>query len=346
MTVGSAPPTMAAAVTTAHGGPEVVEVHHDWPTPQPGPGEALVRVRAAAVNNTDIWTREGAYGAPGDPDAVAGWRGVPLEFPRIQGIDVAGTVVAVGDPADRSWLGRRVLVDPVATYVDGYPDQIIGSELDGGFATHHRCSVGQLNDVEGSPLDDAQLACLPTAYGTALGMLERADCRAGERVLVTGASGGVGLAAVQLLVARGCRVVARTSPPNVGLLAEQGAEEVTVRGTDDLADRPPFDAVVDVVGGDELAMVLDRVRRGGRLVTAGAIAGPVVALDLRRLYLEQRTLIGSTMHTPEVLASLADLARRGAIAPLVAERFPLAAIADAQERFGAKGFVGKLVIEP
>ncbi|MCB0964996.1 MAG: zinc-binding dehydrogenase [Acidimicrobiales bacterium] len=346
MTAGAAPPTMAAAVTVAHGGPEVIELHDDWPTPIPGPVEAVVRVAAAAVNNTDIWSREGAYGAPGDPDAVAGWRGVPLEFPRIQGIDVAGRVVEVGEGADRSWIGRRVLVDPAAVYVDGYPDQIVGSEVDGGFAAYHRCRVAQLHDVEGSPLDDAQLACLPTAYGTALGMIERAGCTAGERVLVTGSSGGVGLAAVQLLVARGCEVVARTSEAKAALLAEQGAAEVTVRGRDGLEATAPVDAVVDVVGGDELAPLVGRLRRGGRLVTAGAIAGPVVELDLRRLYLEQRTLIGSTMHTVEDFAALAAIARRGEVAPLVAERFALHQIGEAQARFVEKGFVGKLVLEP
>jgi NADPH:quinone reductase-like Zn-dependent oxidoreductase len=177
-------------------------------------------------------------------------------------------------------------------------------------------------------------------------MISRADCTTGERVLVTGASGGVGMAAVQLLVDLGCEVVARTSAEHAELIAGLGVAEVSVRGLDDIGTVAHVDAVVDVVGGDEFAGLLDRLRARGRLVTAGAIAGPVVSLDLRRLYLQQRTVLGSTMHTPAVFARLAEIAIAGGIEPLVAATHPLAAIAVAQTRFGARDFVGKLVLEP
>lgn len=336
--------TMTAAVTMGHGGPEQIEVHADWPRPQPGRGQALVRVTAAALNNTDIWSRTGAYGTAADADAIVGWKGVPLDFPRIQGIDVTGRVCAVGPNVDDAWLDRRVLVDPAARYVDDLPADIVGSEVDGGFAEYHVCSVDQLHDVTGSPLSDPQLACLPTAYGTALGMIDRADISAGERVLVTGSSGGVGMAAIHLLVDRGCRVVARTSAAHGELIATLGVVEISIRGTDDLEDLDPVDAVVDVVGGDEFGSLVDRLRDKGRLVTAGAIAGPVVALDLRRLYLQQRTLIGSTMHTPAVFGRLAEIAVSGGVQPLVAATHPLTEIAAAQTRFVARDFVGKLVM--
>ena len=264
----------------------------------------------------------------------------------IQGIDVAGIVVEVGDVDDDAWVGRRVVVDPAAEYHNGAPSRIIGSEVNGGFAQFFAGSVSQLHDVTGSPLSDAQLACLPTAYGTALGMLNRATCVEGERVLVTGASGGVGMAAVQLALARGCVVIARTSEPKAALLRDVGASEVSVRGVDDLTDTAEVDAVVDVVGGEEFGRVFDRLRDAGRLVTAGAIAGPVVELDLRRLYLRWRTLIGSTMHTRSDFVELATIARAGSLSPLVAEVFPLRRIAAAQERFVAKDFVGKLVLDP
>ncbi len=340
------PTTMTAAVTFGHGGPDRIDVRRDWPVPTPGPGEAVVRVIAAALNNTDIWSREGAYGTAADPNAVVGWKGVQLDFPRIQGIDVAGEVAAVGADIHEDWIGKRVIVDSAARYDEDRPADIVGSEVDGGFAEYHLCSVGQLHDVTASPLVDAQLACLPTAYGTALGMLTRADIEAGERVLVTGASGGVGMAAVQLLLDRGCEVVARTSEPHRELIAGFGVADVSVRGVDDLDDLEPVDVVVDVVGGDQFAAVFDRVRDGGRLVTAGAIAGPVVALDLRRLYLPQRTLIGSTMHTPAVFGQLADIAAGGGIQPLVAATYPLTEIALAQTRFATGDFVGKLVLIP
>jgi NADPH:quinone reductase-like Zn-dependent oxidoreductase len=340
------PEVMTAAVTTGHGGPEVIEVRNDWPCPRPKAGEALIRVTAAGVNNTDLWSRQGAYGTADDPDAVAGWRGVPLDFPLIQGADVTGIVVAVGGEADAGWMGRRVLVDPAAVYTGDYPTAIIGSEVDGGFAQYHLTTVPRLLDVTESPLSDDQLACLPIAYATALGMVERAGCRTGERVLVTGASGGVGLAAVQIVAARGCHVVAYTSPTKAEAVAESGADEVVVRGRDRIEDLPEVDAVLDVVGGDEFARILDRLGDGGRLATVGAIAGPVVQLDLRRLYLRQRRIIGSTMHTPEIFAGVAELARTGAVHPRVAATYPLEEIAAAQARFEQKDFVGKLVLHP
>lgn len=337
---------MLAAVTFGHGGPERIELCAEWPRPTPRPGAALVRVTAAALNNTDIWSREGAYGTADDPAAVVGWRGVPLEFPRIQGIDLAGVVAEVGADVDRAWIGRRVLVDPAAEYRGAFPTRIVGSEVDGGFAQYHACSVAQLHDVTDSPLSDAELACLPTAYGTALGMVNRAACAPGERVLVTGASGGVGMAAVQLLVGRGCEVVARTSAPHRDVVGSFDVAEVSVRGVDELSRTAEVDVAVDVVGGADFGALLDRVRDGGRLVTAGAIAGPVVSVDLRRLYLRQRTMIGSTMHTPADFDELTRVANDGGVAPLVADTFALAEIHEAQARFVGGDFVGKLVLEP
>lgn len=346
MNEGKPPTVMTAAVTTGHGGPEQIEIRTDWPCPQPSSGDALVSVTAAALNNTDIWSREGAYGAPGRPDAIAGWKGVPLDFPRIQGIDIAGRVVAVGDDVDLAWVGTRVIVDPTATYAGAFPTDIAGSEVDGGFAQFHLCSVDQLHDVSGSPLTDAQLACLPTAYGTALGMINRAQCLPGERVVVTGSSGGVGMAAIQLLVSRGCHVIARTSAPHRDRVDAAGVAQVSVRDVDALSDLDEVDAVIDVVGGDEFGSLIDALRDGGRLVTAGAIAGPVVPFDIRQLYLRQRTLIGSTMHTPSDFSQLAAAAVAGDVEPLVAETFALAELAAAQERFLERDFVGKLVVEP
>ena len=177
-------------------------------------------------------------------------------------------------------------------------------------------------------------------------MLNRAGCVAGERVLVTGASGGVGVAALQLLVHRGCEVVARTSEPQRDLVTSLGATEVSARGVDDVSALAPVDAVVDVVGGEEFPMVLDRLRTGGRLVTAGAIAGPVVPFDLRRLYLHHRRIIGSTMHSRADFAELAEIAAAGGVRPVVAETYPLVEIAAAQARFVRKDFVGKLVLLP
>ncbi len=340
------PDQMTAAVTVGHGAPDKIELHSDWPRPEPGHGQVLVRISAAAVNNTDLWTRRGAYGSPEDPDAVAGWRGVPLEFPRIQGGDIAGVVAAVGEGVDDSLVGRRVIVDPATRYDEaGYPASIVGSEVDGGFAQFHVSPSERVHDVDGSPLSDTQLACLPIAYATALGMIEAAGCSAGERILVTGASGGVGLAAVQILAGRGCMAIAYTSDGKEEAVTEAGAAQVLTRGISPLAAVPPVDAVLDVVGGPELGELIDRLRTGGRLAMAGAIAGPIVEIDLRRIYLRHRRLIGSTMHNRQTFSGVVELARRGAVAPLVADTYRLDQIRAAQERFEEKDFVGKLVVE-
>lgn len=145
---------MTAAVLARHGGLDALEVRHDWPVPALGPGEVLVRVTAAAVNNTDIWTREGAYGLPGQPDALAGWRG-PISFPRVQGGDIAGVIVDVGPEVTDRVVGRRVLVDP-AIYLDGSQDAppvgLLGSEADGGFADYVAVAAQRTHDVSDSPL--------------------------------------------------------------------------------------------------------------------------------------------------------------------------------------------------
>lgn len=341
------PDLMTAAVTVGHGGPEMIEIRHDWPRPRPTAGEALVRVTAAGVNNTDIWTREGGYGSDDDADGVSGWQGTPLGFPRIQGGDITGFVADVGPGVTQDLIGRRVLVDPAVEYDEyGQPTKIVGSEADGGFAQFQVSAVERIHDVTTSPLSDEQLACLPIAYGTALGMIDAADCNRGERVLVTGASGGVGLAAIQILSSLGCHVVGYTSAGKEKAIRESGASEIVIRGHDRLSDLEKTDVVLDVVGGEEFGALVDCLRTGGRLVMAGAIAGPVVRLDLRRLYLRHRRLIGSTMHSPRIFGELVELARRGEVSPVVAETYPLEEIGSAQERFASKDFVGKLVLIP
>lgn len=344
---------MLAAVLTRFGGPEALRVR-EVPVPRAGPGEVLVRVSAAGVNNTDVWTREGAYGLPGQPEALAGWRG-PVDFPRIQGGDIAGAVAGVGDGVDPALAGRRVLVDP-ALYdgpgSDANPVGLLGSEVDGGFAQYVVVSAARVHDMTASPLSDEELACLPVSYGTAMGMLERAEVGPDETVLVTGASGGVGLALVQLATARGARVVALTAKNKSDLIRQAGARSVVHRDSSSLAAAITqvvpggLDAVADVVGGDTVAAVLPTVRDGGRWVIAGAVAGPVITFDLRRLYLHNIRLIGSSMHTPAHFAQLAEAAALGTIRPRVAARYGLTDIHTAQSEFLKRAHVGKIVIIP
>lgn len=343
--------TAGSWTLTGHGGPEMLR-WRERPVPAPGPGEVLVAVTAAALNNTDVWTRTGAYGVPGDPDARSGWRG-PVAFPRVQGGDAAGVVERVGADVAASLVGRRVLVDPALYDGDGpdaHPVGLLGSEADGAFGGHVVVDARRVHDVTGSPLSDEELAALPVAYGTATGMLERAGIGAGETVLVTGASGGVGLALVQLAAARGARVVAVSSAAKADAVRAAGADRVIDRsaGVDAVAAAAPdgLDAVADVAGGELLPALLPRIRDGGRWVVAGAVAGPVVALDLRRLYLHNVSLIGSSMHTPAHFDRLVADARSGAVRPRIAARFALADLPAAQQLFLRGEHAGKIVVTP
>lgn len=341
---------MLAALLTRFGGVDALEVRQ-VATPSPGSGEVVVDVAAAGVNNTDVWTRQGAYGR-GEP---SGWLG-PVDFPRIQGADVCGYIAATGAGVDPARVGQRVLVDPVLRYSDG-PEplvaEVLGSEADGGYAERVLVRADRAHDVTASPLTDVELACLPISSGTAIGMLERAAVHAGQTVLVTGASGGVGLGLVSLAAGRGARVIAMCSADKADAVRAAGADEVLDRRADDLGQRlselvpAGLDAVADVVGGDFLTGLLPRVRAGGRWVVAGSLAGPVVELDLRTLYLRSIALLGSTMHTPGQFALLVEAARRGDIRPpVVAATYPLTEIHAAHERFERRDQVGKIALLP
>ncbi|MFF7158020.1 zinc-binding dehydrogenase [Streptomyces sp. NPDC008139] len=390
----SVPETMRAVRIAGHGGPEVLEAV-EVAVPAPGAGEVLVKVAAVALNNTDLWTREGAYGSPEDAAALSGWRG-PIDFPRIQGADVAGRVVAVGPREDVSadggvgfdggavvdgdtaravagnaadaaargtagepnpyagLFGRRVVIDP-AVYdsdcQDANPVGLMGSERDGGYAEYVTAPVGRVHDMTESPLTDDQLASLPTAYGTALGMIERGGLRDGETALVSGASGGVGLALTQLARARGAKVLAVSSGSKADAVRAAGAHVVIDRARDvagqiRAAAPDGIDIGLDVVAGELVSECLPLLREGGRWVVAGALGGYGVTLDVRRLYLHNARVIGSSMHTPAHFGLLMDLAREGAVRPVVAATFPLARAARAQEELARRGHVGKIVLHP
>jgi len=345
------PNTMLAAQLLRHGGVDALELN-DVHIPSPSAGEVLVRVRATALNNTDLWTREGAYGLPGDPNALAGWRG-KIEFPRIQGADVAGVVVATGVGVDPGLREARVLVDP-AIY-DGDDDNanpvgLLGSERDGGYAEYVTVRAERVHRVDDSPLSDAELACLPTAYGTALGMLERGNVAPGERVVVTGASGGVGLALVQLATVRGATVLAISSSGKLTAVREAGAERVLDRNANAWEEiaatyASDVDVVLDVVAGKAIRSGLSCLRDGGRWVVAGALGGYEVNLDVRRLYLHNIAIVGSSMHTPAHFRSLTALARNGQVRPVIAATYRLSDVHQAQTDLANRRHVGKLVLD-
>ncbi len=342
------PETMTAVLLTGHGGPEKLALRNDVAVPTPRRGEVVIRVHAAGVNNTDLNTRVGWYAkTEGDTDNAA-WAGTPFQFPRIQGADACGTIAAVGEGVDPSRLGQRVLVEPSLQEMAGeaLPSPwYFGSECDGAFAQYTRVAARHAFAVD-SPLSDVDLASFPCSYSTAMNMILRGQVGAGDQVLVTGASGGVGSAAVQIARARGAEVIAQASATKHDQLRALGAARCLDRGVDPLTDlgTNAVDAVIDLVAGPGWPSLLEVLRPFGRYMVSGAIAGPHVALDVRTLYLKDLTLRGCTILDPETFPTLVAAIEAGTIQPLVAATFPLAEITAAQAAFAQKAHTGKIVL--
>ncbi len=347
---------MCAVHLTRHGGPEVLQWRDDIKVPLPGPGQVLTRVLAAGVNNTDINTRIGWYAKEireatevidADIEIEAGGWGGALIFPRIQGADLCGEVVALGQGVEGLPLGARVTTpvnQPIPTQDEPIKFRCIGSELDGAFAQYCLIDADQTHDVSASPLTDIEIAAMPCAFGTAEGLLARADVALTDNVLVTGASGGVGLAAVQLAKLRGAKVTGIASTAKQQAVRDAGADHVLDRG--ETAPAQTFDVAIDLVGGPAWDGLIDGLKPGGRYAVAGAIAGPIVEADLRTIYLNDLTIYGCTYQSREVFARLVELINAGKVRPLVSKTYPLADITVAQEDFQSKRFAGKLVLIP
>jgi NADPH:quinone reductase-like Zn-dependent oxidoreductase len=201
-----------------------------------------------------------------------------------------------------------------------------------------------------SALTDTELASLPCSWSTAEHMLQRVGLATGQSIAIAGASGGVGSALVQLANLRGASVTAICGKTKMAAVTAAGADHVVPRDVDNVGEHAlqanggPFDVVADVVGGADFVGWLDALRRGGRYVTAGAIAGPIVDLDLRTLYLNDLELYGTTVYEPKVFADLMSYVEAGRIQPLVGGTYPLERIHEAQEVFATKTHVGALVI--
>ena len=348
---------MRAVLLTGHGGYDKLDFRDDVPVPNPGPNDVLIRVAAAGVNNTDINTRIGWYSkavaeatdvgaASGIADAQDdGWSGAAFQFPRIQGADACGRIVAVGDNVDPARIGERVLVEPVFRGASRFDILYFGSEVDGGFADY-TCVPSLHAHRVNSELSDIELASFPCAYGTAENILTRINLQAGERVLITGASGGVGSAAVQLAKRRGAEVTAIAADAKAEIVRSLGTSRVVPRDAnlEALFGQEYFDAAVDIVGGSQFGAILNVLKRGGRYGVSGAISGPIVDLDLRTLYLKDLRLIGCTVLEPDVFANLVSYIERGEVRPLVAATYDLSDIVKAQEAFLTKQHVGKIVL--
>jgi NADPH:quinone reductase-like Zn-dependent oxidoreductase len=353
--------TMKAVVTTDNGGYDRLE-YKDVPVPRLQPGEVLIQVLAAGVNNTEINTRLGWYSssvttgteaAAGQSKNVGtisdgGWSET-TPFPLIQGTDCCGRVVEVCSAGDSQLVDSRVLVRACMRR-NGFAslDNIwMASDFDGAFAQYVKVPASEVFIVE-CDWSDVELATIPCAYGTAENMIDRAAVGPRDTVLIAGASGGVGSAAVQLARRRGANVIAIAGRAKFDQVKSLGVTEVLERGTDlvSVLGEKSVDVVIDNVAGESFGQMIELLKQGGRYASSGAIGGPIVTFDMRSFYLKDLKLIGCTAWDEPVFPNLVSYIESGEIMPLVAKTFPLADIIQAQKEFLEKKHFGNFVLVP
>lgn len=346
---------MKAILTTGNGDYDKL-VYTDVPMPEITQNEVLIKVLAAGINNTEINTRLGWYsssvseatdkvGKDADTSADGGWDGA-TPFPIIQGTDCCGEII---NAENRKLIGKRVIVRSCMRETDFTSlDNIwMASNFDGAFAQYVKVPTSEAFPIN-CDWTDAELGSIPCAYGTSENMLERAQVKKGDVVLVTGASGGVGSATAQLAKRRGAKVVAIASLDKHSQMDLLGIDKLLGREANllDTLGEQSIDVVVDNVAGSGFPTLLKLLKRGGRYVSSGAIAGPIVELDMRDMYLKDIALIGTTAWDECVFPNLVGYIERNEIKPLVAKTFPLADIVEAQKEFLTKKHVGKFVLIP
>ena len=335
---------MRAVLTTRHGDREVLTYVCDYPDPEPSKGEVVVEIAACSVNFHDIFTRRGMPG-------------ITLKLPVVVGSDIAGTICAVGEGVTQWKIGDRVLIDPVlreGTF------GMIGETVDGGRASHIAVSTAQLVAIpDGVTLEQA--AALPLAYGTAYRMMmTQGRVAAGEKVLVLGASGGVGAACVQLAKMVGAEVIAcASSDSKLARLKDFGADHGINYATGTILDgvkaiygKPRVtggggvDLAVNFTGGDTMKETQRCVTLGGRIVSCGATAGYDVGIDMRYLWTFEHHMIGSDGWAQSDLVALLDLIAAGKLDPIIDKVFPLEETAEAERLLEDREVVGKVLIRP
>jgi NADPH:quinone reductase-like Zn-dependent oxidoreductase len=356
--------TMKAVVTTGNGGYEKLD-YRDVPIPKLASNEILLQVLAAGVNNTEINTRLGWYSSKvttgteslkteqketqaAEKQGDGGWNEA-TPFPFIQGTDCCGRVAAVAAGGEEGLVGSRVLVRSCMRSKgwDSLENIWMASDFDGAFAQFVKVPASEVFPVN-CDWSDAELGTIPCAYGTAENMVHRAKVAKGEHVLIAGASGGVGSAAVQLAKRRGAFVTAIAGKEKLEKVHAIGADQVIARDADivDFIGEKSVDVVVDNVAGHGFGGMIKVLKRGGRFVSSGAIAGPLVELDMRDFYLKDLTLIGCTAWDEPIFQNLISYIEKGEIKPLLAKTFPLKKIVEAQREFTDKKHVGKFVLIP
>ncbi len=364
------PATMHAMVLTGHGDIDKLEYRSDVATPRPGPGEVLVQVTATAKNNTDRKAREGLYPTKdkGEVTSFAMGGEPTLTFPRIQGADVAGRVVAVGEGVAASRIGERGLLD-FNLYPDARRDinltpDYYGHGADGGYAEYIAVPSDQFHHVPNPELADAELAAMGMcSYQTGYHMITSARVAAGERVLVSGASGGVGAALIQMCRIIGAIPYAVSQPDKAEALLALGAEAVIDRGDlSTFVERvlkatggAPIDAVMDLVGGEMTDLFIDTMigdmkarNTYPRLSIAGASGGNLSEIMWTRIYLYQVQIFGVSHGTREEAEQLIEWIRSGQLKPVLHAAFKLSELHEAERYFVNRGsnYLGKIVVVP
>jgi NADPH:quinone reductase-like Zn-dependent oxidoreductase len=364
------PNTMKAVLLTGHGGVEKLEYAESVPVPEPGAGEVLVAVTATAKNNTDRKAREGLYPTKDKGEVTSFQMGgsATLTFPRIQGADVVGRVAAVGPGVEVTRIGQRGLLD-FNLYADDRRDinltpDYYGHGADGGFADYIAVPSDQFHHIDNPDLADAELASMGMcSYQTAFHMLTSARVKSGERILVTGASGGVGTALIQLCRIMGAIPFALSQPDKADALLKMGAEAVLDRSDmGSFTDRVkavtggrPLDAVMDLAGGDMTSAFIDAMifdmnsrRDYPRLSIAGASAGNVSEILWTKIYLYQVQIFGVSHGTREEAEQLIAWIRSGQLRPVLHAAFKLSDLHKAERYFMNRNsnYLGKIVIVP
>jgi alcohol dehydrogenase len=337
---------MRAVVIHEHGGLDRLVYEPAYPDPVPGPGDVLLRMKACTLNYHDVFTRKGMPG-------------IKIPMPVILGIDVAGEIVEVGADVRNLKAGQRVLVDPIDRVNGG----LLGETFDGGLAELVRVPAHMVIPLPDG-IDYADAAALPVAYGTAYRMMvTRGKIKPGEKVLVLGASGGVGTCCVQLAKQAGATVIAcASSDGKLERLKRLGADVgINYATTDWVAecrrlfgrarvfhkDEGGVDVVVNFTGGDTWVPSLRVMRRDGRLLTCGATAGYDPHEDLRLIWTFELNIVGSNGWSREDVHALLDLVRGGKLKPaLHPQRFPIEAAAQAMKLLDDRQIYGKVVVEP
>ena len=355
------PDEMDAIVTTGNGGFDKLS-HRKVKTPVINKNEVLVKVLAAGMNNTEINTRIGWYSSSvklgteilhknieeGRSFKNAGWNG-KTNFPLIQGTDCCGLVVKCEENKVNSLLGKRVIIRSCMR-VEGFHSRQkvwMASNFDGAFAEYVKVPSSEVFPID-CDWSDADLATIPCSYGTSENMLLIANCNHDDTVLITGASGGVGSATIQLAKLRGCNVIAIVSEEKSSYAIQAGADRVVFRNSNllEALGENSINLVVDVVGGVNFSDFFKIIAPGGRYVSAGAIGNPIVSFDLRDLYLKDISIYGCTTWEEKVFLNLIKYIEEGRIKPLLSKTFKLSNIIEAQKEFLKKKHFGNFVLIP